>query len=149
QIDCVLGFPELDDGEDDDAVPEVFRHMSIGGEDDPLKIRMQLRATWTDNGTPDGVVDDELRWVATLDDDFNWEECRRVSAIERSSVQLFCAPAPRRAADQASSLPNGGLRRAAQWSAGCGEEVAQGATKRQGLLEKAAPAAYIAARLEK
>lgn len=149
QIDCVLGFPELDDGEDDDAVPEVFRHMSIGGEDDPLKIRMQLRATWTDNGTPDGVVDDELRWVATLDDDFKWEECRRVSAIERSFVQLVYVPASRNAADQVTSLLKGRLWRAAQWSDDFRDEVAQGATNLQGLFEKEAPAAYIAERLEK
>ena len=38
---------------------------------------MRLQATWTDDGTPDGSIDEDLRWITTLDDDFEWDDCKR------------------------------------------------------------------------
>lgn len=56
-IDCVFGFPELEeDDAEDDAVPEVFNHMSASDEDDPLKVRIRLQATWTSDATPAGTT---------------------------------------------------------------------------------------------
>ena len=150
-IDCVLGFPELDAAgeDDDDSVPEVFRHMSIGGEDDPLKARIQLRATWIDNGTPEGIVEEEIRWVPTLDEEYAWEDCKRVSSIERSFIQLIYVPASRNATDQVTNLLKGRLWRAAQWSDDFKNQVVAGTENLQGLFEDEDPAAYIAERLEK
>lgn len=64
----------------------------------PLKVRIRLEATWTDDGTPDGSIDEDIRWVTTLDGDFEWEECKRLQPVERGSIQLMYLPATRDAA---------------------------------------------------
>jgi putative ATP-dependent endonuclease of OLD family len=66
-IDCVLAFPELEgDDAEDPAIPDVFGHMSAAGVEESLKVRMRLQSKWLDNGTSEGVVETELRWVAAL-----------------------------------------------------------------------------------
>ncbi len=116
-IDCVLGFPELetDDG-DTDAIPEVFNQMATSGEDEPLKVRMRLQAKWVDDGTPEGTIEEAFRWVRSMDDDFDWDECQTVQAVERNYIQLIYVPANRNASDQVTNLLKGRLWRAAKWS---------------------------------
>lgn len=148
-IDCVMAFPELEGGEDDDAVPEVFGHMSVGGEGEPLKVRIRLQATWTDDGTPEGTVEEELRWISALDGAYDWESCSRVGAIERNFVQLIYVPASRNAADQVINLLKGRLWRAARWSNDLAQAASEGATRIQDQFDAEAPAAFISERLER
>lgn len=117
-IDCLLCFPELD-GENEgreNAVPEVFEQMCASEEGEPLKARIRLQAVWEDDGTPEGAITEELRWIQTLDDDFDWEGSRRVQAVERAFVQMVYVPANRNAQDQVTNLLKSRLWRAAQWS---------------------------------
>lgn len=116
-IDCLLGFPELEeDDADTDAIPEVFNQMATSGEDEPLKVRMRLEAKWIDDGTPEGTIEEAFRWVRATDDDFEWDECQAVQAVERNYIQLIYVPANRNAADQVTNLLKGRLWRAAKWS---------------------------------
>lgn len=126
-IECRFGFPELDDDEESDkgekgdedqgdedeaqahAVPDFFGHMAASGPGEPLKARIRLRATWNDDGTPDGTIEEELRWITTLDEAFEWEDCRNVSAVERASIQLVYVPAVRNPADRVTELLKGRL----------------------------------------
>lgn len=148
-IDCVLGFPELDNDEDDVAVPDVFSHMTVAGEDEPVKVRMRLVATWIDDGTPDGTIEENFRWVGSLDDDFDWDQCRRVSAIERNFVQLIYVPASRNAAEQVTNLLKGRLWRAALWSDELGEAASEASEKIQEQFADEEPAKFIAEKIEK
>jgi putative ATP-dependent endonuclease of OLD family len=148
-IDCTFSFPELDNGGDDAAVPEVFSHMSTTGEDDPLEVRMRLQATWTDDLTPDGTVEQEVRWVTSGGDDFDWDKCRRVQAVERSYVQLIYVPATRNAYDQVTSLLKGRLWRAALWSEALQAAVTAGSELVQAQFDEEAPARFISERLER
>lgn len=152
-IDVVFSFPELSDAEDDDvnaaAVPDFFLHMSASGTDEPLKARIRLQAVWTDDGTPDGTIEEDVRWIATLDDEFDWDKCKRVQAIERSSIQLVYLPATRNAAEQVTALLKGRLWRAAQWSQGLVEAVGEGSTAIQAQFEGEEPAQFITQRLER
>lgn len=147
-IDCILSFPDLAGDDNDDAVPEVFGHMSVGGEGEPPKVRIRLQATWTDDGTPEGTVEEEVRWISALDDAYNWESCARVSAVERNFVQLIYVPASRNASDQVTNLLKGRLWRAARWSADLAEAADEGAKSIQDQFDAEAPAAFIASRLE-
>ena len=106
----------LDEDKIDDAVPEFFLQMAASAPGDPLKVRIRLQATWTDDGTPDGTVDEDARWVTTLADDFEWDDCKRVQAAERGSIQLIYVPAARDAATQVTALLKGRLWQAAKWS---------------------------------
>ncbi|WP_111745681.1 ATP-dependent nuclease [Salinisphaera orenii] len=118
-IEAILAFPELEGLNEDnaeDAVPEFFLQMAASSPGTPLKARMRLYATWTDDGTPDGSVDEDLRWITALGDDFEWDDCKRVQAVERSSIQLIYIPAVRDAETQVTALLKGRLWQAAKWS---------------------------------
>ena len=149
EIECLLGFPELDDEDDDDAnaVPDFFNHMAASGPDEPLKARIRLVATWIEDGTPDGTVEEDIRWITTLDDRFDWETCPKVSAVDRASIQLVYLPALRNAADRVTELLKGRLWKAALWSAGLGERATEGAELVQNQFDEEAPANFIIERL--
>ncbi|MGX5850274.1 ATP-dependent nuclease [Mesorhizobium sp. PL10] len=149
-IEVVFGFPELEglDEEDyEDAVPEFFLQMAASAPGEPLKVRMQLRATWTDDSTPDGDIEEDLRWIKTLEETFNWDECTRVQSVHRGSVQLVYVPASRDAASQVTNLLKGRLWQAARWSEGFRNRSAQGAERIQQLFEREEPAEFVIERL--
>lgn len=148
-IDCVLGFPGLVAGKDDASVPEVFGHMAVSGPGEPLKVRIRLEATWTDDTTPGGIVEEDIRWVTTLDDDFDWSKCRRVVALERSFIQLVYVPASRNAFDQVTALLKGRLWRAARWSADMSTAASEAAGQLQRRFDAEAPSRFIIERLER
>jgi putative ATP-dependent endonuclease of OLD family len=148
-IDCVLGFPGLEADDDDASIPEVFVHMAVSGPGKPLQVRIRLEATWTDDGTPGGVVEDDVRWVASLDDEFVWSKCRPVAALERSLVQLVYVPANRNASDQVTALLKGRLWRAALWSGAMSKAATETADQLQARFDAEAPSRFIVERLEK
>tara|TARA_R110002020_G_scaffold143848_13_gene316594 strand:- start:6442 stop:8424 length:1983 start_codon:yes stop_codon:yes gene_type:complete len=145
-IEVVFAFPELEGLDEDayeDAVPEFFLQMAASAPGDPLKARMQLRATWTDDSTPDGDVEEDIRWVKSLEDDFDWDDCVRVQSVERGSVQLVYVPAARDAASQVTNLLKGRLWQAARWSDGFRDQSAQSAEGIQTLFEAEGPATAV------
>lgn len=149
-IEVVFGFPELEDLEEEeyeDAVPEFFLQMAASAPGAPLKVRMQLRATWTDDSTPDGSVGEDVRWVRTLDDEFDWDECPRVQSVQRGSVQLIYVPAARDAASQVTTLLKGRLWQAARWSEDFRERSARSAETIQRRFEQEDPAEFVIERL--
>lgn len=149
-VEVVLAFPELNDEDDEDAadaVPEFFRQMAASAPGAPLKARMALRATWTDDGTPNGSVDEDLRWITTFDDNFEWDDCPRVQAVERGSIQLIYVPATRDAATQVIALLKGRLWQAARWSDEFRERSARSARTIQRRFEREDPTDFIIDRL--
>lgn len=148
-LDCVLGFPGLVAGEDDAAVPEVFGHMAVSGPGEPLKVRIRLEATWTDDTTPGGAIEEDVRWVASLDEDVDWSKCRRIAPLERSFIQLVYVPASRNAFDQVTALLKGRLWRAARWSGAMSQAAAETAGQLQARFDAEAPSRFIAERLER
>ncbi len=151
-IECIFAFPELeglDEDEIEDAVPEFFLQMAASGQGEPLKVRIRLQATWTDDGTPDGTVDDDIRWVTTLDNEFEWDECKRVQAAERGSIQFIYVPAARDAATQVTALLKGRLWQAAKWSDALRRRSARSANLIQRRFEREEPARFVIERLTK
>lgn len=119
-IDVVFGFPELDEMSSDDignAVPEFFLQMAASAPGEPLKTRMVLRATWIDDGTIEGSIEEDLRWVRSLEEIYDWDnDCRRVVAAERGTIQMIYVPAVRDVERQVTALLKGRLWKAARWS---------------------------------
>lgn len=149
EIECVLGFPELEEDEEEDApaVPDFFNHMAASGPDEPLKARIRLVARWIEDGTPDGTVEEDIRWITTLGDEFDWETLPKVSAVDRASIQVVYVPALRNAADRVTELLKGRLWRAALWSADLGARATEGAELIQNQFDQEAPASFIIERL--
>lgn len=150
-IDVVLAFPELAGAEDDPdgAVPEFFRQMSASAPGAPLKARLRLRASWAENGTPEGFVDEDMRWIRSLDDGLEWDDCKKVQPVERSAIQLVYVPASRNAADQVTALLKGRLWQAALWSGKFRTSSARSASLIQKRFEREEPARFILERLTK
>lgn len=150
-IEAILGFPELAKQENSshNAVPEFFNQMSASGEGEPLKVRIRLQATWMDDGTPEGAIEEEMRWILSLNEDFSWEECPRIQAAERSSIQFIYLPANRDATTQVTSLLKGRLWQAAKWSMQFRNESAEKAGEIQTAFRQEKPAEFLMKRLSK
>jgi putative ATP-dependent endonuclease of OLD family len=151
-IEVLFSFPELEGLDEDaveDAVPEFFLQMAATAPGAPLKTRMRLQAKWTDDGTPDGSVEEDLRWISTLDDDFEWDDCKRVQAVERGFIQFIYVPATRDAAGQVTALLKGRLWQAAKWSDQFREASAASAKKIQRHFEREEPARFVMERLSR
>lgn len=151
-IEVLFKFPELlglDEEEAEDAVPEFFIQMAASAPGGPLKARMRLEATWIDDGTPDGSIDEDLRWINTLDEDYEWEECKRVQAVERSSIQLIYIPVARDAATQVTALLKGRLWQAARWSDEFRISTAERSLEIHEQFEQEKPTEFIIKRLTK
>jgi hypothetical protein len=151
-LEAVFGFPELEglvEADIADAVPEFFLQMGASAPGAPLKVRMRLHAVWTDDGTPDGSVDEDIRWITALDDQFDWDECKRVQAAERGSIQLIYVPAARDADSQVITLLKGRLWKAARWSQGFRDIAAASTQSAQEGFEGEAPAQFVLERLSR
>jgi hypothetical protein len=151
-IEVLFCFPELEGlGEDavEDAVPEFFLQMAATAPGAPLKVRMRLQATWTDDGTTDGSVEEDFRWITTLDDDYEWAECKRVQAVERGFIQIIYVPATRDAAGQVTALLKGRLWQAARWSDRFRQGSAASVQRIQREFEREEPARFLIERLSR
>lgn len=151
-IEVIFSFPELegiDEEGAEDAVPQLFLHMAASAPGAPLKVRMRLQAKWIDDGTPDGSIDEDLRWITTFDDKFKWEECTRVQAIDRGSIQLIYVPAVRNAAAQVTTLLKGRLWRAARWSSEFQDKSAITIQNIQQQFEREEPTEFIVEQIAK
>jgi putative ATP-dependent endonuclease of OLD family len=116
-IEAILAFPELveDNARAAAAVPEFFQQMAAD-EDGALKCRLRLEATWADDGSLEGAIDQKIFAVRTLTPHFDETECSEVRPIDRGRVQMIYVPAVRDGASQVSAFLRGRLWRAIAWS---------------------------------
>jgi len=151
-IEVVFSFPEIE-GDDanqvGDAIPEFFQHMSASEPGGPLKARMRLQATWIDDGTSDGSIEEDFRWITTLDNNFDWDTCQRVQAIERGSIQFIYIPATRDDTPQVTNLLHSRLWRAARWSDIFRNRSTESARNIQNLFEDEEPSKFIIERFKR
>lgn len=116
-IDVVFAFPELGDAKAKAAasVPSFFIHMAANDRG-VLKFRFRLDATWTDDGSETGAVEEKIRSIQTLDASFNEDtDCKDVASLDRARIQMIYIPASRDAASQVTTLLRGRLWRAILW----------------------------------
>lgn len=109
-IECRLDLPELEvpGSLDGSAVPSVFNQMIVKAPGATPYCRMRLEATWTDDGIPNGDVQQQLRWVTTASDGPEVDEGKfnLVEGAVRGLVRLLYVPAARDPEQQIRS--NGG-----------------------------------------
>ncbi len=149
-IDVIFSFPELEDHDEDAsvcAIPEFFLQMIASAPGGPLKARMILQATWIDDGTPEGSIEEDLRWITTLNDDFKWDECKRVQAVERGFIQFIYVPPLRDAASQVTTLLKSRLWHAAKWSKDFQTQAMTSIQEIQQQFDCEEPARFVSKRL--
>lgn len=151
-IDVRFSFPELQAVEAanyGDAVPEFYLQMAASAPNAPLQVRMMLRATWVDDGTPSGSIEEDLRYVKALDDNYDWDEdCQKVPAVERGTIQLVYVPATRNVQEQVTSLLKGRLWQAARWSEAFKNSTVERSEQIQQAFAKEDPARFVLERLD-
>ncbi|MHA7856014.1 ATP-dependent nuclease [Marinobacter shengliensis] len=114
-IEVILAFPELSpDNDDTSAVPEFFQQMAAD-EHGNLKCRLRMEATWIEDGSLEGTI--EQRYMAVRKfGDFEDSDCIEVKATDRSRVQIIYVPASRDGSSQVTAFLRGRLWRAINWS---------------------------------
>lgn len=151
-LEAIFGFPELVRNPNagfPEAVPEFFRQMTVSAPRESLKIRIRLKADWTDDGTADGNVTEDICWIKTLDDQITSDQCVRVQPAERGSIQVIYVPAARDADSQVTRLLKGRLWNAARWSREFRDTVEQSANNVKRAFGREAPAEFVLKRLSK
>jgi putative ATP-dependent endonuclease of the OLD family len=114
-IEAIVAFPELDgEGGDDAAVPGFF-HQMAADEAGKLKCRLRLQATWTEDGSLDGAIEQKF-WAVRTFGEFTEVDCIELKAIDRARIQMIYVPAARDGASQVTAFLRGRLWRAIDWS---------------------------------
>jgi putative ATP-dependent endonuclease of the OLD family len=117
-IEILLSFPELsvsEDGADTNGVPDFFRQMA-SDDDGTLRCRLRLDATWTDDGTADGTIEQKYIAIRKIHGAFEPDDCVELRPTDRARIQAVYIPAVRDAAAQVTALLRGRLWRAIRWS---------------------------------
>jgi putative ATP-dependent endonuclease of OLD family len=116
-IEAILAFPELegDDAQAVAAVPEFF-HQMAADEEGQLKCRLRLEATWADDGSLEGAIDQKFWAIRTLAAQYEESQCSEIKPSDRGRVQIIYVPAVRDGASQVAAFLRGRLWRAIAWS---------------------------------
>jgi putative ATP-dependent endonuclease of the OLD family len=116
-LEAILAFPELDPGGlHAGAIPEFFQQMAAD-EAGRLKCRLRLEATWTDDGSLEGTIEQKY-WAVRAFGHFVEADCIELKAIDRARIQMIYVPASRDGASQVTAFLRGRLWRAINWSQG-------------------------------
>jgi putative ATP-dependent endonuclease of the OLD family len=99
-IECRLAFPELEGEQATRAasVPETFNQMIVDEPGGTPYCRIRLEATWTNDGTPTGDIEQSISWILTSPDDpkiIDNGNRRRVQPGDRARVRVVYVPAAR------------------------------------------------------
>lgn len=99
EVECRLEFPELAEERDSvgAAVAEAFNQMIVEEPDGDPYCRVRLEATWLDDGTPEGDVEQRIWWILTESDDPDVidKNKRAMSRADRARIRLVYIPAAR------------------------------------------------------
>jgi putative ATP-dependent endonuclease of OLD family len=140
-IDCYLRFPELDEEAGDATavgVPETFNQMIVNEPGGTPYCRIRLEATWTDDGTISGDIEQRLWWITTSSDDSSIIEQNRIGVrpADRSKIRVVYLGAVRNPSEQiqATGSSFGRILEAVEWN-GADVAVKENLTQLQNLIE--------------
>lgn len=133
-IDVVIGFSELKEGEDTDiadydrggecgvpldqhsyTVPEFFRHMAVTEDGNP-KCRFLLDATWRNDGSLEGTVEQSLWAIFKLGEEYGDQDRIRLQQKDRKRIEVIYVPVSRDETRHLTTVLKSRLWRAAQWT---------------------------------
>lgn len=141
-IEAILAFPELDaPGAGAGAVPEFFQQMAADAAG-KLKCRLRLEATWTDDGSTEGSIEQKY-WAIRTFGEYTDADCFELKPLDRARIQLIYVPASRDGASQVAAFLRGRLWRAINWSQGVRQSFTQSATTLNGAFAGEAAVAIV------
>ena len=132
-IEVILIFPELTgSAEASYSVAPVFNHMVVDSPGGDPFCRLRLEARWTDDGTIEGHVDQDLYWILTAEEPVPEDRRRRVTPNDRGRIQVHYIPANRDPAPEFRSAARnsaGRFVRAISWVQGTRDTVQNASEK--------------------
>lgn len=132
-LEAIIAFPELDaDGMGGAAIPEFF-HQMAADEAGKLKCRLRLEATWSDDGSLDGTIEQKY-WAVRTFGQFADADCTELKAADRGRIQMIYVPATRDGASQVTAFLRGRLWRAINWSQGVRDTFTDAGTTLNGAF---------------
>lgn len=119
-MEVIIALPELAKGTaTSKTVAPAFKHMLIKKPKATPVCRARLEAQWTEDGTVEGEVTQDLFWITTLDETFTDEQKTPLTAVDRGLIHVYYTPASRDAEAEikasAGALASR-LLRAIEWS---------------------------------
>ena len=130
-IEVRIEFPNPAAAEGQAGIPECFRHMAIDGPEGKLFCRIRLEASWSQNGTSGGEVEQHLYWIVSAEADASENAKKRVVATDRANIGLIYVPASRDPAAQLRQVSGSLLQpllKAIEWADGTRDAAIQAAT---------------------
>ena len=139
-IEVIVNFPELDGGaEASYAVAPAFNHMIVDSPGGDPFCRLRLEARWTDDGTVDGHVEQDLYWILTAEEPVPEDRKQRVTPHDRGRIQVHYIPANRNPASEFRGVARnsaGRLIRAISWVQGTRDTVQEASEKIRDTLSR-------------
>jgi hypothetical protein len=124
-VEVHLAFPELEiDGADLQAIPDHFQHM-VSDEHGRPRCRFRLEATWDDEGSHEGLIDQQYFAVRATSEAATGEEKFKLSVADRAQIRMVYVPAVRDGASQMTDFLRSRLWRAMRWSQGLRDSLEQ------------------------
>ena len=149
-IEVLLSFPELhQDHEHSYAIPPVFDQMIVDRPGGDPYCRLRLEATWTDDGTADGFVDQNIYWVLMPQaSDQAQTEARKIPLTpqNRAHIQVNYIPATRDPAPEFRNAARGRIgriMRAISWQESTRQSVTAVAERISDTLSAEGPVALL------
>lgn len=134
-----IEFPNLAAGEGQAGIPECFRHMAIDGLEGKLFCRIRLEASWSQNGTSGGEVEQNLYWIVSAEADPPENAKKRVAANDRANIGLIYVPASRDPAAQLRQVSGACCNPCSKLSSGQTERAVRRLRRRQTSETRFAP----------
>ena len=122
RLEAWFKLPELRSGNEHlDAVAATFEQMVVVSPGGEPRVRIELRATWTNDRSFEGDVDSSMWWIKTASEDAEEIEKARLKlmASDRALIRALYVPAVRDPAAEVRAIAGTGLARllhAAIWS---------------------------------
>lgn len=115
------------------GVAEYFHHL-IADEEENLVLRVRLDATWTADGTADGLIDSQLRVVNA-----DGSEGPPLRGLDRSKIRVEYVPSSRDGAVSLRSFLRGRVWQGGRWSDELEEEITSLSKKISEVLDAEEP----------
>ena len=140
-IDIRIVFPEHEEDFSSvcTAIPSLFNHLLVEEPNGKLFVRLRLEATWCDDRTIDGEVEQKLCWVMNGDESPSNEQMRSCEPHERGLIQVHYVPAARDPSSQltyATTAMAGRLLRVIAWSSETELAVQEASQQVRGAFSK-------------
>ncbi|NTU81541.1 MAG: AAA family ATPase, partial [Chloroflexales bacterium] len=120
-LEAILVLPELEkQNPSGRAIAESFNQMVVDAPGETPYCRILLEATWENDGTPMGDIQQKLYWILTSSDDPAVVESKKIQVrpTDRAKVRVVYVPASRDPSAQIRSTTTtvfGRLLRALEW----------------------------------